>query len=551
MKRFTALFLALIMCLGLFAGCGKDETQAKDPTPAPSDPVNPDPKPADPTPADPKPADPTPADPKPADPTPADPKPTEPESTVKKLLLDATDGLSVAIANPGESSISNRKAIVAEKGMVLLGEYNAVGMVRKADYAFNWADLGLEGEAWEYLGSTFEVDFADPAKPVIISKPTQKSAFAYEGRGSIPFEGDNHIKLPIGSYEIKGKLCNAGYNGTNLVNESGNHIRRWGDKFSAGKSDVKWTHDSAYTWCFFMVCDMYNVFAYAAISADPSTYSASYEAPDPNDVTKIFGFGGFMFGTNNALGTTISMFEEGLGKDVFKTVKYLSASSSASTWNIHELFSADVRTDPEMAIFTGSGVEAGKWLEENVYDYVILQTGRDNTLGEGDNRTIYGCAKLAKLAYDKNPDVKIVIVAPYGHNATFSDTPDVTNHKEHVELINREARDTVEYIKEEVGIDNVAMVSVGDVFEAYAANGELSDLFLAADDRDTRVNVGNRASAKGAYLTACAIYAGATGKSPVGLSTLGEKDLNTNSDCSISADEAAALQALAASVVLK
>ena len=267
-------------------------------------------------------------------------------------------------------------------------------------------------------------------------------------------------------------------------------------------------------------------------------------------MTKIFGFGGFMFGTNNALGTMTAMFEEGLGKEVSKDVKYLSANSSSSTWNMHELFSSDVRTDPEMVIFTGSGEEAGTWLETKEYDYVILQTGRDNTLGGGDNRTIYAATKIAKLAYEKNPDVKIVIVAPYGHNATWPDTPEVTNHKDHVALINKEAEDTVESIKE-AGIDNVVMVSVGDVFEAYAETGDLNDLFLENDGRETRINLGNRASTKGAYLTACAIYAAATGNSPVGLSTLGERDLNTATDCAISADDAAALQALAAAVVLK
>ena len=118
-------------------------------------------------------------------------------------------------------------------------------------------------------------------------------------------------------------------------------------------------------------------------------------------------------------------------------------------------------------------------------------------------------------------------------------------------MINKEALDTVEFIKDEVGAENIVMVSIGDVFEAYAETGDLADLFMADDGRETRINIGNRASTKGAYLTACAIYAAATGNSPVGLSTLGEKDLNTNTDCSISVEDAAALQALAAAVVLK
>jgi len=531
MKRLTALMLALILCLGLFAACsGK-----KDPANKPDTPDGPSVDTPD-----------TPSTPD----TPT--TPDVPEDTKKQMVLDATDGLTIAIKNRGESSINDRVGIQAEKGTVQLATYHKSGALRQNVTTFQWADLGLEGQPWEYLGSVFEVELADPANPVILSKPTQKSAFVYEGRARIPFEGDNQIKLPIGTFDIPGKLQHCGFNGQNLICEGGQFLPKWGDKFYDGRYSAKWNENGARIWSMFVTCELYDSIGYVAIDNEPSTYSASYVAPDPSTMTKVFGFSGFMFGAHNVLGSLELMLEEGLQKDVFKTVKYLGHTSNSSTWNIHEMFTEEAQGDPENMAFSSGGEEMAGWLSTNTYDYVVLQVGRDLNLMEGDMRGIYSATKIASLAAASSPKAKIVIVAPYGHTATWPDTPQITSHKDHVALINEQAKKTVDAIKA-AGVENeVVMVSVGDVFEAYAAGGgNLSDLFQDNNSVDSRGNTANRASIKGAYLTACTLYAAMTGKSPVGLTTLGDLDISTGIDCSVSAADAAALQALAASVVLK
>ncbi|MBQ2865119.1 MAG: InlB B-repeat-containing protein [Clostridia bacterium] len=299
-------------------------------------------------------------------------------------------------------------------------------------------------------------------------------------------------------------------------------------------------------------------------SDDEPQQPAEPDDTEDDGTIDLFVFGGQAMGSFGMMSTTKSMLEEGTGKDVVMHVDaYLGHNTTSTTWNMWELFASSAQNSPTDMTFGGSATsqKVEKMLKEVKFDYVILQTGRDFSLVEGsssDGKTEYAAAKIAKLAAQKNPNVKIIIVAPYGHQATFGDfsNPVITNHETHVKYIDQEAASVAGYILSQGYAKNVEIVSMGSLFEAYSddANTIKTDLFRTPDSETGRKNVGNRANPKGAYLAACGLYTAITGNSPVGLTTLGTQSISSSTgeilwDGNIDAATAAELQALAAKVV--
>ena len=281
------------------------------------------------------------------------------------------------------------------------------------------------------------------------------------------------------------------------------------------------------------------------------------------DSIRVWSFGGQMFGSYNMINTLVEMIKEGTGKEVIADVEaYLGHNNTSTTWNLYELFDSSVQTKEGEIKFTSSttGTRVNNELTNNVYDVMIIQLGRDFSLIEGStsyNKNVIAARKIAKLAYDKNPNVKILLVAPYGHTAAWDDfkTYNIDNHAKHVKFINYEAFRAYEAIKAD-GIENVEIISIGNLFECYSDNAVdiYTDLFREPNNVTTRANLANRATPKGSYLAAAGIYAAMFDKSPEGLTTLGKNVVNNEGtvsiECTVDAATAAAMQKLAADYVL-
>ena len=133
MKKLTALLLALVMCIGMLAGCAKDPAVTPDPTPTPT----PTPGPADPTPT-PMPT-PTPT------PTPDPPKPAEPK--IMKEIRTAEDTTMNVYYSTLTADLGNMYLMIGRlynlfpkkdgSGSELLPEY-ADGLPESTDGGYTW-----------------------------------------------------------------------------------------------------------------------------------------------------------------------------------------------------------------------------------------------------------------------------------------------------------------------------------------------------------------------------------------------------------------------------
>lgn len=94
--------------------------------------------------------------------------PEEPSTTFEGIL-DKTEDYNIVIETPGTTG-NERIGVRAAAGKVEIGQYNKLGSKRTDALEFDWSELGLEGEAWEYLGATFEFDTTG-ATPVLTNKP--------------------------------------------------------------------------------------------------------------------------------------------------------------------------------------------------------------------------------------------------------------------------------------------------------------------------------------------------------------------------------------------
>ncbi len=137
--------------------------------------------------------------------------------------IDKTDTWSLVIEERGSSP---RVGSLAPAGKIAAGIYNKLGTNRTEEYLFDFASLGLEGKAWEYLGATVTVDISDPANPKVYGTIT-KSTFCVKFE-DLSFPTDKSVKLSNG-VEFALPLYYGGIHSNNLINDGGQYIPKWSD----------------------------------------------------------------------------------------------------------------------------------------------------------------------------------------------------------------------------------------------------------------------------------------------------------------------------------
>ncbi|MBQ7624244.1 MAG: InlB B-repeat-containing protein, partial [Clostridia bacterium] len=270
----------------------------------------------------------------------------------------------------------------------------------------------------------------------------------------------------------------------------------------------------------------------------------------------VFMFGGYSLGSFNMYQTLKNLMTAAENKPMNLISATFSHTDTSTTFNLYELFASSARGDINDETFSSlsSGKRAYRYFNSTRFDYLILQTGRDHSIISESTRryNITTAAKLAKIAYEKNPNVKVILVGPYPHMANFGDFASmdkpITDYASHTAAINDElsaAKEAVQKITK-----NVVTVSLADLFLAYSSDTAKikTDLYREANDVKTMANVGNRASAKGSYLAAAAVCAAALNKSPTGLGYFGYETSSVKGK--LEKDDAIAMQKLASKFVL-
>ena len=178
------------------------------------------------------------------------PEDTDPDG-VFTGALDMTDSYTLVIETPGSSG-DDRIGVLADAGMVEIGRYKRDGMERTGSLKLAWADLGLEGEAWEYLGATFEFDTTG-ATPVLTNKP-EKSCFAI-ALADVVQDGEN-LTLPNGKVLPLTDLNYGRLRANNMLNEGGKFASGWNDhSVKASYFDVDDGQTGGYLVC---ICEKYD-----------------------------------------------------------------------------------------------------------------------------------------------------------------------------------------------------------------------------------------------------------------------------------------------------
>ena len=201
MKKVLSLVLAAMLMLTLFTGCTQEPQGDKvsaDPTVAPAATDAPAPT--------------------------AEPS-AEPEvPTTFEGVLDKTEDFNIVIETPGTSG-NQRLGVRAAAGKVEIGQYNKLGSKRTDALEFDWTALGLEGEAWEYLGATCVFDITGAA-PVLTNTP-EKCCYV------IPVAditlGTDSVTLPNGVEFKYSYLNNGAMRPNSLINEGGKYVMGWND----------------------------------------------------------------------------------------------------------------------------------------------------------------------------------------------------------------------------------------------------------------------------------------------------------------------------------
>ncbi|MBQ7624701.1 MAG: hypothetical protein IJS65_05465 [Clostridia bacterium] len=215
MKKYLSLFLALIMVVALFTACGKKA--AEEPTAATPD------------------------------------EPLTPEQTTVLGTIDKTDLYTLVIEEVGASG-DDRTGARAAEGKIEVGFYNAAGTARVKGIEFDWAELGLEGEPWEYLGAVVEVDESGE-KAKIVSVP-DKCTFCVKSDELKFDEAANTVSFGEQTFSIPD--LNYGWLRTKtLLNEGGQYIPKWNDHSVTSPSSSLFTSEKyAGSYYFFVKCDL-------------------------------------------------------------------------------------------------------------------------------------------------------------------------------------------------------------------------------------------------------------------------------------------------------
>ena len=199
--------------------------------------------------------------------------PEEPSTTFEGIL-DKTEDYNIVIETPGSSG-DDRIGVLADAGMVEIGRYKRDGMERTGSLKLAWADLGLEGEAWEYLGATFEFDTTG-ATPVLTNKP-EKSCFAI-ALADVVQDGEN-LTLPNGKVLPLTDLNYGRLRANNMLNEGG--------KFASGWNDLRVDadfFDNTTGYYVFLNCEKYN----QSIVVSAQMLPGEAIAPEDTDPDGVF-----------------------------------------------------------------------------------------------------------------------------------------------------------------------------------------------------------------------------------------------------------------------
>ncbi len=279
-----------------------------------------------------------------------------------------------------------------------------------------------------------------------------------------------------------------------------------------------------------------------------------------NETYDIFMFGGHAMGSYNldlALKDMIEMYTDSRVK---LSAIDLGPGNVATTFNLYELFASTARNNAEDYTFytfsSSSRVNALNALQNDSLDCIILQLGRDYSLvnAERTSQNQLSAIKIAKVARNNNPNVKIMLVAPYAQQLSYTATGMTSNgivdFISHQDLIDQEVINTQKAILEAIPDADVEIFSLGDLFESYSSNNEevKADLYCTPDDVNSLNNAGNKANSKGAYLGAAGLFTALMDTSPVGLRSFG---VNANgADGRVNDVTALAMQKLAYKFVM-
>ncbi len=246
----------------------------------------------------------------------------------------------------------------------------------------------------------------------------------------------------------------------------------------------------------------------------------------------IFMFGGYMMTSYNMHLTLADMIKAYSGINVDLTAMTMTAQSISGTYNPYDIFSDrnDVNDLTFNSFSSDLRKEQARVLKEDFLDCVIIQTGRDYSSYSAKHReyNINCVIKMVKLATNNNPNVKILLVGPYAHQANFigMSGKGITSYGTHLPYIDEEVNEIQQAVLEAIPSCKIESISIGDLFARYSDDNEImrTDLFCRDDGLNQHNNLGNRANSKGSYLAAAGIFAALTDASPIGLTSFGIND---------------------------
>ncbi len=569
MKKLFALLLALAMTVSLFAACGETSkpdasgsgsaatdtgttapstgTTAATPIPGPTG--NPSSGSAS------TPSAGSSTTPSAGSTTPSTGSTTAEKPTKVTATVDKTDLYTLVIKTVGATG-DERTGVRAAAGKIEAGTYAASGRSRTGGYEFDFASLGLEGRAWEYLGATVEIDLTG-AEPKIVNKP-EKSTFCvrYE---DITFDS-NGKNVKVCGVDFDLSVINYGILRTNtLLNEGGQLIPGWNDKVTINSSSSKFFTTDKYknSLYFFTTAPQFNqtlLISYADTTYDPN-------APLPEGVTlepaptygssktvAIFGDGMFKNGAEDFL---VEMAAQTDTKLNVIDMTYGPLTNIVASFNLHELCVYDKETsDPDIAKANVTGLKESsgnvqkliKALDdkENPLDAFIFAAPRDWYLASGDTyRKALGlkaAAYIENYIKEKNPNTEIIMLIPFAFEDGYDFATQAksagglpyTTYAEHLEGIRTLSPEFIAAFR------SVSVLRLDNAWDAIKTGTSIGLYDNAIKDENGNVvNQHHLPSKEGGYLIAATIYQELFGKSPAGLTT---------KDTAISADDLAALQ---------
>ena len=568
MKKTLALLIALVMIVSLFAACGETGTTT---TPSTGTTTTPSTGSSDSSGTG---STTTPSTGSTTTPstgsttTPSTGSTTTEPAGPRKItgVIDVTDDYSMAIKSPGAAA-ADRTSIRCEAGKIQVATYNAAGTARVAKdvVTIDFASLGVEGYAWEYLGSTLEVE-VDGDNVKVLSKP-EKCTFIVPTE-TITFPNEETAKLPNGE-EFDLKTISSGVlRGGHLINEGGKVIPGWMDKAGvaassdhtlAGYAKASFWSESKGGYVLFAKVPLYNQTICLNIMKTedlPAGYSdpAGFEKAEyANKKTiVIFGDGMFKYNVEGFLKEMANQTDTDL--NVIQ-LTYGPLTNPTSTYNFHEICVFDKETsDPDIANAKVMGLKESSSTvqklidaladKENPIDAFICTTPRDWYLATADTyRKILGlkaAAYVEEQVYASNPDAKFITIVPFA----FEDGYDFaamaksagglpyTSYAEHLAGIKTASEEFLAVLKSPV------VLHLEDAWDTIKTTTSIAlyDNGIK-NDSGSIVNEHHLPSVEGGYLIAAMIYQALFETTAEGLTT---------ESTDIKAEDIATLQSTAA-----